>query len=116
MFESKYYSTKNASEGDIITIKSDPKEEETQWGPKVKCQIDLDGDEKTWTICPTAGRNLAITFGDPEKTSWVGKKVEIKLDKTKQGVAFLNATAVEDLNDHLTKDTPDDFKFGKGKK
>ena len=97
MFESKYYNTKVAKAGDIITIVTDPKEETTQWGNKVKCQVDVDGAKMEWGICNTAGIKMRSAFGDPLKKSWVGKKVEVAIDKTKTGVAFINVTPIEEL-------------------
>ena len=97
MFESKYYNTKVAKKGDILTLLTDPKEETTQWGPKVKCQIDLDGAKMEWGICNTAGKAMRLAFGDPLKKSWVGKKVEVVIEKTKTGVEFINVIPIEQI-------------------
>lgn len=96
IIESKYYGVKNAKPHDIITILSNPTECDTQYGKKVKCQIDRDGAKMEWTISNTALRNISNGFGN-DTAKWVGKKVEIVKDKTKQGVEFLNATPIEEL-------------------
>ena len=96
IIESKYYSLKNAKEGDIVTITTPPVEMDTKFGKKVKCQIDKGGAVMEFTFNNTALRNVSQGHGS-NTDKWVGKQIEIKFDKTKQGMPFLNANAVEEL-------------------
>ena len=91
--KSKYYNVAFAKEGDVIKIVTEPVLTPTQWGEKLKCNIELDGDTMEWTLSNTAQRSIMEVLGN-DTSDWVKYDYKVKIDTTKQGVKFVNVTPV----------------------
>ena len=113
----------DVKDGDVITIKnageivdSNFKDEKTDLPKKdYRFEVEVAGEMKILSMNKTSRVQLAEAWGK-DTEGWVDKTALVELVKLPSGKKMISLTAVEDLNDHLTKDTPDDFKFGKGAK
>jgi hypothetical protein len=83
--ESKYYNTKTAKTGDVITFKNEFKQEQTKFGPKIVGNIEVGGKEKIFQLKPNsrAHRALAVKFGE-DSVEWIGQKANVFIDDSGQ--------------------------------
>ena len=70
-------------DGDTVTIINEGMENEGNYGPQFVIGIKLaNGEERVITLNPKTENNLIEAFGE-DSINWVGKKVNVFIEKTK---------------------------------